>query len=93
MTKVCSCLMLSYLWFFTIYFFQTANNGNATRSTLSFIPRKVDSGKYLSCRAENSIIPSKVLEDGWDLQVQCKWIKLNIISYRAVPVSYKFFAI
>ncbi|ODM99480.1 Nephrin [Orchesella cincta] len=48
----------------------TANNGNATRSTLSFIPRKEDSGKYLSCRAENSIIPSKVLEDGWDLQIQ-----------------------
>lgn len=52
---------------------QTSKDGNTTTSTLSLIPKKEDSGKYLSCRAENSIIPSKVLEDGWELQIQCKY--------------------
>ncbi|XP_035703880.1 protein turtle isoform X2 [Folsomia candida] len=48
----------------------TSKDGNTTTSTLSLIPKKEDSGKYLSCRAENSIIPSKVLEDGWELVIQ-----------------------
>ncbi len=63
-----------YLIKFHFYIFQTSKDGNTTTSTLSLIPKKEDSGKYLSCRAENSIIPSKVLEDGWELQIQCEYL-------------------
>nr|XP_023021733.1 hemicentin-1 [Leptinotarsa decemlineata] len=47
----------------------TSNDGNTTTSTLSFIPKKEDDGKYLSCRSENKMVSSESLEDGWKLEI------------------------
>ncbi|XP_044744412.1 nephrin-like isoform X1 [Coccinella septempunctata] len=47
----------------------TSNDGNTTTSTLSFIPKKEDDGKYLSCRAENKVMNAEGLEDGWQLEI------------------------
>ncbi|XP_065168028.1 nephrin isoform X3 [Atheta coriaria] len=47
----------------------TSIDGNITTSTLSFIASKEDDGKYLSCRAENKILSSDGLEDGWKLEI------------------------
>ncbi|XP_050305453.1 protein turtle homolog B-like isoform X2 [Anthonomus grandis grandis] len=47
----------------------TSNDGNMTTSTLTFIPKKEDDGKYLSCRAENKVLSSESLEDGWKLEI------------------------
>lgn len=52
--------------------FQTANDGNTTISTLTFIPIKEDDGKKLSCRAENKALSSDYLEDSWKLVIHCK---------------------
>ncbi|XP_063905692.1 nephrin isoform X2 [Zophobas morio] len=47
----------------------TSNDGNTTTSTLSFVPRKEDDGKYLSCRAENKMMSADRLEDKWKLEI------------------------
>ncbi|XP_076325593.1 B-cell receptor CD22-like isoform X6 [Tachypleus tridentatus] len=44
-------------------------NGNITVSALTIVPTSDDNGKYLSCRAENVLIPGSAIEDGWKLQV------------------------
>uniref|UniRef100_T1HNS4 Uncharacterized protein n=1 Tax=Rhodnius prolixus TaxID=13249 RepID=T1HNS4_RHOPR len=48
---------------------QTSNDGNTTTSTLSFVASKDDDGKNLSCRAENPITSSEVLQDYWTLHI------------------------
>ncbi|XP_078038309.1 neural cell adhesion molecule 2 [Augochlora pura] len=45
------------------------NYENITRSQLSYVPTMEDDGKYLTCRAENLVVPDSVLEDKWRLQV------------------------
>ncbi|KAJ3638861.1 hypothetical protein MTP99_002191 [Tenebrio molitor] len=47
----------------------TSNDGNTTTSTLSFVPRKEDDGKYLSCKAENKMTSADGLEDRWKLEI------------------------
>lgn len=47
-------------------------DGNVTTSTLSLTPSADDAGKYLSCRAENLLIPGSSIEDGFKLEVNCK---------------------
>ncbi|XP_024085174.1 hemicentin-1-like isoform X2 [Cimex lectularius] len=47
----------------------TSTDGNRTVSTLSLVPTMEDSGKYLSCRAVNSLIPDSGMEDGWKLNI------------------------
>ncbi|CAK9807697.1 Hmcn1 [Anthophora plagiata] len=47
-----------------------AVENNQSLSTLSYVPNIDDDGKYLTCRAENPLIPDSALEDKWRLDVQ-----------------------
>ncbi|XP_035725896.1 hemicentin-1-like isoform X1 [Vespa mandarinia] len=44
-------------------------DNNHTMSILSFVPSIDDDGKYLTCRAENPLIPDSAMEDKWRLEV------------------------
>lgn len=57
-----------------IMLLQTSADGNTTTSVLSFIATKADAGRHLSCQAENRIMGTAPIEDGWILQIQCKLI-------------------
>ncbi|XP_062702027.1 hemicentin-1 [Aedes albopictus] len=46
-----------------------AETGNQSLSVLSFTPKVDDDGKYLTCRAENTLIPNSGIEDKWRLVV------------------------
>lgn len=57
-----------------IMLLQISIDGNTTTSVLSFIATKADAGRHLSCQAENRIMGTAPIEDGWVLQIQCKLI-------------------
>lgn len=57
-----------------IMLLQTSVDGNTTTSVLSFMATKADAGRHLSCQAENRIMGTAPIEDGWVLQIQCKLI-------------------
>ncbi|XP_076323436.1 protein turtle homolog B-like [Tachypleus tridentatus] len=44
-------------------------NGNATTSILTFTPNLGDNGVYLSCAAENHLVPESDMEDGIKLEI------------------------
>ncbi|XP_045127672.1 synaptogenesis protein syg-2-like isoform X2 [Portunus trituberculatus] len=47
----------------------TASSGNITLSTLTFVPKDSDGGKYLKCLSESPVIQHTPLEDKWRLEV------------------------
>lgn len=57
-----------------IMLLQTSADGNTTTSVLSFMATKADAGRHLSCQAENRVLGTAPIEDGWILQIQCKLI-------------------
>lgn len=64
---------------------QTSADGNTTTSVLSFIATKEDAGRHLSCQAENQIMGTAPIEDGWILQIQCKLINADGSSTASSP--------
>lgn len=46
--------------------------GNITTSILTMTPSSEDHGKFLSCQAENIMIPGSAIEDSWKLEVHCR---------------------
>lgn len=70
---------------------QMSSDGNQTTSTLSITLGRADSGRYLSCRAYNHVLQSESLEDGWRLDIQCKFcvhvFQFNRVIY-SPPCSY-----
>ena len=45
-----------------------------SRSTVVYIPRVDDVGKFLVCRAENPDIPGSAIEDKWSPEIYCEYI-------------------
>ena len=40
---------------------------------MNYVPTIRDAGKYMACRAENPELPDATLEDGWKLEIYCKY--------------------
>lgn len=62
-----------YIFILFLHIAQMSSDGNQTTSTLSITLGRADSGRYLSCRAYNHVLQSEPLEDGWRLDIQCKF--------------------
>ncbi|XP_054709714.1 nephrin-like [Uloborus diversus] len=46
-----------------------ASQGNVTTSILTMTPTSEDNGKFISCQADNLMIPGSAIEDSWKLEV------------------------
>lgn len=51
---------------------------------LSYVPTMEDDGKFLTCRAENPVVPNSALEDRWRLLVYCKRSHI-LFAYPELP--------
>lgn len=68
------------------FLLQTSNDGNQTTSTLSIIFTRTDGGKYLSCQAYNKAFSTEPLEDGWKLDIHCKFPLICFSSTLLLPL-------
>jgi hypothetical protein len=50
-------------------------SGELSTSTLTYTPLPTDNEKTLHCRATNPEMERGLLEDSWELNVQCKYRK------------------
>jgi len=55
-------------------FLQQSGNGNATTSSLGFVPRIEDTNKTLTCKAETQGLPQSVLSSSWVLNIFRKYL-------------------
>ena len=64
-----------------------------SQSILQFTPTMKHIGKVLVCKASNSQVPGKDIQDDWHLNISCKFLSRNtIISARFLldyPSKYK----
>lgn len=60
-----------------------STDGNLTLSTLSLVPDVVDSGKHITCRADNPALEGSALEDSTKLVVHCEF--LNVFQLTVCP--------
>lgn len=74
--KILSTLFLINCTYSFVTFPQTSKDLNLTGSVLSYHPKIEDQGKFLSCRAENLLIPDSGVEKGFKLNLHRKFVQL-----------------
>ena len=63
-------------------------DGNTTVSVLTLIPTADDQGKQLICRSENTLIQNSVIEDGFKLEINCKYNFIFVLFSETFPFEF-----
>ncbi len=61
-----------FQWLKNVLSFQISGDHKSMISVLTFTPEESDTGKILSCQAENIFFPNRTERDFWTLKVNCK---------------------
>jgi hypothetical protein len=84
--------MITLTIHFNLFLFQTTSvSGELSTSTLTYTPQANDSGKILHCRATNPEMERGILEDAWELNVQCKQTNLMLLLLLLMMLSLTSF--
>ena len=54
------------------------HQSNKTESSITLMPSMQDNMAHLQCRAYNSKLPNKYIEDVWTLEVLCKYVCVSV---------------